>query len=146
MKTREDWICEQLDNPKLSAELRTQYEAELDDIADGIEVKKAKRAAALEAEKTRRAEIRARILAEDSDYVQALGEEEFGSDYDIIEEGGSFVVYSKVARDDQEHRRIHPTLEAANADLRYLFYNRLYTKYVRTGEADNIVDLTQEVA
>lgn len=144
MKTREDWICEQLDNPKVSPELKARYEAELDEIAITISVRKTRLEEAKNKERARLTEIRRRLLENDQDLVATLGQEEFGCDYELTQEGDTFVVYSKVAKDNQEHRRLHGSLDSAQKDLRYLFYNRLYDKYVRAGEIDNLVDLIKE--
>jgi hypothetical protein len=142
MKSREDWLCEQLDNDSLSEKLKTQYERELDDIAVRHTIREAKQKAYQASERQRLQEIRAKILAEDADFINVFGQQEFGGDYEIITEGAQVVVYSKVARDDQEHRRPHETMDSALADLRYLFYNRLYDRYVRGGEISNLVELT----
>jgi hypothetical protein len=141
MKTREDWICEQLDKDNLDATLRLEYEAELDVIADRYSAIAIRKKEADAKELTRREEIRIKILANDIDFINHLGQEEFGADYEIIEEASSFIVYSHVAKDDQENRRVHATLEKAEADLRYLLYNRLYSRYVRTGEIDSLIEL-----
>ena len=141
MKNREEWLCDQLDNDSLSDALRIKYEKELDAMAEKHS-KAQIRLKEIEAEaKIKREELKARILAKDFDFIKSYGEEEFGSDYDVVQEGDQFVIYSKVARDDQEHRRVHATLEAANADLRYLFYCRLYTKYIRPGDMSSLIDL-----
>lgn len=141
MRNREDWILQQLEKGTLNEAVRSAYEAELDAIAEGLNRREAKRKEAEATELKRRAEIRARIEAEDMDYVWTLGEAEFKDDYEIVPEGDQFVLYSKVARDDQNQRRPHATMDAANSDLRYLYWNRLYTKYVRTGAADAVVEV-----
>lgn len=141
MMTRENWLVQQLNNDNLAEHLRIAYEKELDAIAEELTRGQSSRVETAKREAERRAEIRERILANDEDFIQTLGQEEFGGDYEIIEEGSEVVVYSKVARDDQEHRRPHPDMEAAQADLRYLLYNRLYSCYVRTGEVDGLKEL-----
>lgn len=141
MRNREDWLCEQLENEGLNQDLRRKYEAELEDFAIRHERAAIKKKQAEEKEAIRRAEIRLRIEAEDMDFVWTLGEEEFKDDYEIVVEGVEFVLYSKVARDDQTNRRPHETMEKAQFDLRYLYYNRLYTKYVRRGEVDAIIEV-----
>lgn len=140
-RNREDWLYEQLEDQTLSAELRADYDAELDVLAARLDAALDRQATRVKAEVARRAEIRAKMAAEDMDYVWALGEAEFKDDYEIVAEGTEFILYSKVARDDQSHRRPHPSLEAAQKDLRYLYWNRIYTNYVRTGEADSVVDV-----
>jgi len=141
VKNREDWLCEQLDNGNLSESFKNKYEAELDAIATSHTKSQIKMK---ENEATRRlkvAELRAKILANNADFIMTFGKEEFGSDYEVVQEGSCFVLYSKVARDDQEHRRVHNTLEEASADLRYLLYNRLYDRYIRPGDLDNLAEL-----
>lgn len=145
MKTREDWLYEQLDDDDLEERLRIKYEMELDIIAERrTALIESRKNAELE-EKTRLAELRARILANEDDFINSFGEQQFGQDYELVQEGVHFVVYSKVCKDDQERRRVHLTIEAARADLRYLFYNRLYDRYVRNGgELINLMELIDE--
>lgn len=141
MVSRESWLAQQLDKGKLTDEVRAAYEAELDAIADRITLAEIRNKEAKGKEDARKAEFRARIEANDEDFIQTMGEEEFGSDYELTTEGAEFVVYSKVARDDQEARRPHATMEAAKADLRYLYWNRLYSRYVRNGDVENLIEL-----
>lgn len=145
IKNREEWLCAKLNDEKLKPELRAKYEAELDQIAEDLRVNETKRKTALAEEAAKRAakraEIQARLEANDLDFIEHYGQEEFGDDYELVQEGDARVVYSKVAKDDQEHRRVHLTEEAAKADLRYLFYNRLYSKYVRNGDVDYLAEL-----
>jgi hypothetical protein len=141
MKSREDWLCDQLDRDDLTEALRAKYEAELDDFANRFTSAQSKAKTKAIADQARLEELKAKILANDVDFIKSFGEEEFGQDYDVVEEGNDFVVYSKVAKDNQEHRRVHPTLEAANADLCYLFYNRLYDRYIRPGELSSLGEL-----
>ena len=140
MRNREDWLVEQLNNDSLSLVLRQKYEAELDRLADRYEAAELSRKNAEAKERARRAEIRAKIEAKDEDFIWTMGTEEFGHDYEVVIEGSSHVVYSKVARDDQDHRHVCDTAEAANRKLRTLLYYRLYDKYVRTGEFDCIAE------
>ena len=142
MKSREDWICEQLDKEGLNEATRAKYEQELDVIAARHTSAQKRATSDAAVRQAKLDELKARILANDIDFIQSFGEEEFGADYDVVEEGSQFIVYSKVARDDQEHRRVHNTLEEANADLRYLFYNRLYDRYIRPGELSTLGELT----
>lgn len=141
MRNREDWLYEQLEQETLSVDLRLEYEAELDARAARHDSSVRKKAEAEAKEAARRADIRARILAGEADFITKLGEDEFGGDYELVQEGDDFIVYSKVARDDQTHRRTHDSLEKAQHDLRYLYYNRMYSKYVRSGELDALVGL-----
>jgi hypothetical protein len=141
MRTREDWLVDQLDRNDLTPALRAKYETELEAHAERHERAQEAKKLAEQVEIARKAEIRAMLLKNDIDLVAHLGEQEFGDDYEIVLEGTEHVVYSKVARDDQNHRRPHKTREAAEHDLRYLFYNRLYSKYVRTGDVDGLGEL-----
>ena len=142
MSSRENWLCNQLDNCDLNDEVRARYDKELDDIANRRTIQQAKQKKEKQEEAIKFAEFKARILAEDQDFIQAIGEEEFGDDYELCQEGASFVVYSKVASPFQDNRRVHDTLESAEKDRRYLFYNRLYSKYVRPGEVSKLLELT----
>lgn len=141
MRNREDWLVEQLDSSALSPTLRAKYEAELDTMAEKHSAAETRRLAAEADEALYAAEIRARILANDLDLIATVGQDEFGHDYELVQEGDIFVVYSKVARDDQTHRRVHETFKKAESDLRYLLWNRLYSKYVRTGELVHLKEL-----
>lgn len=141
MRNRETWLVDQLDNNELTVAVREAYEAELDAIAERQNRTEAKRKEAEVLEEQRRANIRALLLANDQDIVGTLGMEEFGDDYELVTEGSDFILYSKVARDGQDHRRVHASADLAHADLRYLVWNRLYSKYVRTGDVDNIGEL-----
>lgn len=138
MSKREQWLERQLNSGVLNPEVAAEYEAEMDAIADRItHVQKLNEEAA---KKTalERAELREKILTNDADVIFVLGQEEFGADYQLKIEGIEFVVYSHVAQDSQESRRPHITMELAMSDLRYLYYNRLYDRYVRTGEMDEL--------
>lgn len=141
MKSREDWLCEQLDRDDLPQQLKEKYNAELDRFAEAYNTRELKRKQTQESERARIKAIKAKILENDEDFIAHFGEEEFGEDYELVEEGTEFVIYSKVARDDQEHRRTHGSLEEAKNDLRYLYYNRLYDRYVRGGELDVLGEL-----
>ena len=73
--------------------------------------------------------------------ISTLGDLEFADDYEIIQEGADQVLYSKVARDDQEHRHVHANVPDAEWNKRQLIYYRLYNKYVREEEVSNIAEL-----
>jgi hypothetical protein len=141
MSFRECWLYRQLDKEDLSQSLKDEYNAELDQIAISHDVKEKKKKAVKAYKQKQLQDIKSKILKGDIDFIQFFGEEEFGSDYELLEEGGKFVIYSKTARDYQEHRRIHLSLEEAKKDLLYLYGQRLYNKYVRQGELDKIGDL-----
>lgn len=141
MKSREDWLCDQLDNETLSPVLRTRYEAELDSFANAHSKHDAKLKEIEQKEIARRANIKQQMLAGNLDVIDAFGMEEFGPDYETIIEGTNHIVYSKVARDDQEHRHMFSNADDAYIKLRKLVWDRMYTKYVRTGELDSVFDL-----
>ena len=144
MRTREDWLYDQLDNGKLSDSVRTKYEAELDQIANRRSETQAQRQELKQAEAARVANIRAMLVAGNLDVIDTFGMEEFGEDYETIVEGSEHIVYSKVARDDQASRHALPTQDDARAKLRKLVWDRLYTKYVRSGELDHLSELAKE--
>lgn len=66
MRTREDWLCQQLENDNLKPELRVKYEAELEIIA--VRISDAKVRAAADAER--------RELAKKEELLAALAERE----------------------------------------------------------------------
>lgn len=148
MKLQERWLETQLERDDLPTELRNAYERELDSIAEMLtrtqEARKAAAKAALESKMARLTEIREKVLKNDRDFILTFGAEEFSHDYEVRQEGTEVVVYSHAAKDFQENRRVHANMELALADLRYLYYNRLYDRYVRSGELDELLELTHE--
>lgn len=137
-----EWYERQLaTNPNLSPSQIEEYEQEIERLAD-IEARAYHKAQEKKAaERKKLEELKAEFLSKSRDEVMAQGMAEFGDDYEIRVEGNVHVVYSKVARDDQENRRVHDTAEKAQSDLEYLIYNRLYAKYVRSGDYTSLGDL-----
>lgn len=136
------WYENQLNNNQnLSNTQIEEYEAAIERLAD-IEAKAHERVVARQkAEKQRLQEIKAKLQAGDVNVIDAFGIPEFGSDYELIKEQTGHVIYSKVAREDQESRHLHNTEGEAVAHYRKLIWDRLYTKYVRTGEIDSLRDM-----
>lgn len=134
-----DWYERELNtNNSLSNSQIEEYEAEIERLAD-IEARSYIRSQKRIAEEfARKEEIKAQLLAGNKNYAIAQGMSEFGDDYEIRIEKQDHVVYSKVAGDHQENRRVHKTASEAQSDLEYLIYNRMYDKYVRTGEYDSL--------
>ncbi len=141
MNSREDWLNDQLDRDDLTSAQRSKYEAELDAIAKRYSDRQAKIGAVHAAEKARTAEIRAQILAGNTDIIETFGVEEFGSDYEEVVEGSNYVVYSKVATDAQNNRHVFNSKDEAHAKFRKLVWDRLYSKYVRSGELSHLSEL-----
>lgn len=141
MKSREDWLCDQLDRDDLSSELRTKYERELDAFAERFNQQQAKKKEAEQKEKERIAHIRAQLIAGNQDVIDVFGMQEFGDDYETVIEGTNHIIYSKVARDDQENRHVFNDKDSAYTKLRKLVWDRMYSKYVRTGELDSVFDM-----
>lgn len=123
MKSREDWLCDQLDREDLSEELRAKYEAELNTIAERYtksqEAARAKKAA----DAIRFAAIKEQLLAGNTNVIDAFGIPEFGEDYEISCEGANHVVYSRVAGDDQNNRHLFKTFDEANSKFRKLVWD-----------------------
>lgn len=141
MKSREDWLVEQLDREDVSAELKAKYEQELDDMAERVTRSQQKEAQAKQATLARNALIRESLLAGDLNVIDAFGIPEFGEDYEVTVEGESHVVYSKVANDLQENRWIFSESDSAVSKFRKLVWDRLYSKYVRSGEVGHLSEL-----
>jgi len=137
-----EWYERQLDtNPNLSPAQIEQYEKEIERLAD-VEAKAHQRVLARKAEEKKRfEEIKAQLQRGDASVIDLFGIPEFGSDYEMIQEGDKHIVYSKVARDDQEHRHIHSSHKDAESHYRKLVWDRLYTKYVRSGEMDSLREM-----
>jgi hypothetical protein len=141
VKSREDWLCDQLDKDDISQEMKAKYEQELDAIARSHTKRQEAEKKAI-AERTERfAHIKAQLIAGDINVIDAFGIPEFGDDYETVIEGNNYVVYSKVASDNQNNRHVMNTADEANSKFRKLVWDRLYHKYVRTGEVDNLSEL-----
>lgn len=137
-----EWYERQLEtNTKLTPSQIEEYESEIERLAD-IEARAYNRAQQKKAEERKRfEELKAEFLSKSKDAAIAQGLAEFGNDYEIRAEGSDYVVYSKVARDFQQDRRVHKTEEDAKKDLDYLIYNRMYDKYVRSGDYDSLKEM-----
>jgi len=145
-KYSESRLNAMLDSTPDNSPLYVEIERELDRRADSLSRAQAR-------QKTKQEEEKQRVLAlkevlqqgyganSIDQVIATTGEVEFGSDYEIKQENAYYVVYSHAARDDQDFRRIHSSLEEANKDRRYLIYNRLYDRYVRTGTTSNVIQI-----
>lgn len=98
---------------------------------------------AIALERKRIESIKALLLAGDLDVIDAFGMQEFGEDYEVAVEGTNHVVYSMVAREDQQARHLCNSAEEARLKLRKLVWDRLYTKYVRSGDMTHLSELAQ---
>lgn len=136
-----DWYERQLENPNLPPEKVEEYEREIERLAD-IEARAyAKSLERKQEEKKRLEEIRAQIQSGDANVIDVVGIPEFGDDYELSKEGDRFIVYSKVAMDTQENRHIHDTEKEAVSHYRKLIWDRLYSKYVRSGDYDSLKEI-----
>jgi len=133
------WYEDQLEfNNNLSDEQIAEYEAAADQLVDReLKIKQKIRDQADEA-RIRFEEIKAKVAAGEASAIDLFGIPEFGPDYELSKEQNDHVVYSKVARDDQENRHVYKTEVEAIAHYRKLIWDRLYSKYVRTGEFDSL--------
>lgn len=133
-----NWYEDQLDRDDLSPETREKYEQEADRIvratARAVENIKLRQ----QQEQARFEEIKKQLQSGDINVIDAVGIPEFGNDYELVKEQTSHIVYSKVANDGQESRHIHEEEKDAVAHYRKLIWDRLYTKYVRSGELDSL--------
>jgi hypothetical protein len=139
---RLDWLEQQLGQETLAPALRQKYELEAQRLAASITASQHKAVLLAKQHAERIAEIRKMYLSNNfDDVVDMFGIPEFGEDYEIIVEGESHVVYSKVAQPNQEAR--HPTSSQSEAQrrLRQLVWYRLYDKYVRSGQVDSLTQL-----
>lgn len=134
-----EWYERQLDtNKNLSISQIEQYEQEIERLAD-VEAKAHQRILARKQEEKKRFDdIKAKLEAGDVNVIDVVGIPEFGNDYELIIEANKYVVYSKVANDGQDSRHTHDEEEDAVAHYRKLIWDRLYTKYVRSGEYDSL--------
>lgn len=133
------WYENQLNtNTNLTPSQIEEYENEIERLAD-IEAKAYYRAQEKKVEERKRfEEIKAKVQSGDANVIDIVGIPEFGGDYDMCQEGGKHIVYSKVANDQQEHRHVHNTAKEAESHYRKLIWDRLYTKYVRSGDYDSL--------
>jgi hypothetical protein len=129
--TRLDWLEEQLENGDLDEETRAKYEREANSIAEA-------QTAAQRARKQKEQELKLKINNIKSLYeggsrkelVKLYGDE-FIQDYETIQEGEEFVVYSAVARDFQNTRWVCTSAQTAEEKIVELLGHRVYDHYVR---------------
>ena len=137
-----EWYENQLEtNTKLTPAQIEEYENAIERLAD-IEARAYNRAQEAKAEERKKFEaLKAAVISGNKKAYLAQGLHEFGGDYEVRVEGNDHVVYSKVTRDHQEHRRVHKTSNDAQSDLEYLIYNRMYDKYVRGGDYNSLKNI-----
>lgn len=135
-----EWYERQLQtNTSLTSSQIEEYEEEIERLAE-IEARTYNRMLERQQEEKRKfAEIKAKVEAGDANVIDLFGIPEFGNDYELCEESnGDHVVYSKVANENQDNRHVHKTEKEATSHYRKLIWDRLYNKYVRTGEYDSL--------
>lgn len=134
-----EWYENQLDNNKnLTPAQIESYESEIERLAD-VEFKVHQKGLIRQQEEKQRAlDIKAQLEAGDVNVIDIVGIPEFGSDYELCQEADNHVVYSKVALENQENRHVHNSEKDAIKHYRKLIWDRLYTKYVRSGELDSL--------
>lgn len=137
------WLEEQLEEENLPPEVRRKYESEAEHLAESLTLRQDKERELKVAKKNNLISLRTQLLAGDLSVVDTHGIPEFGDDYEVVVEGVEHIVYSKVAREWQDTRRVHTTAESADSDYRYLIYNRLYDRYVRAGDTGSLDDLLE---
>jgi hypothetical protein len=128
MSARIDGLRKMLDtcSPKMKALLQQQLDKEM------IEQYEA-------TEKLQRVRAERKKIAEGMDDAAfALAEEEFGEDYTVELFNNTWRVISDVAREHHPGEYYFNTQTEAHAKYRWLVLQRLYDKYVRTGEATSI--------
>jgi hypothetical protein len=135
------WLEDQLDRDDLPQHLRDKYELEAAREAEFMAKQQEKAKLAKQEKAARDAELKAKLIAGDVNIIDTHGIPEFGDDYEILKEGERHVVYSRVAREDQESRWMFLDDESANSKYRKLIWDRLYSKYVRVGEVDHLSEL-----
>jgi len=133
-----DWYEDELEREDLSPELRKEYEEQADRLAGLITKSAAKAKARILKEQERLEDIKQRLKSGDESVIDIVGIPEFGQDYELKFEDPNHVVYSHVALEAQQDRHVHPTLNEARSHYRKLIWDRLYTKYVRSGELDSL--------
>lgn len=134
-----EWYENQLEtNTRLTPAQIEEYENEIERLAD-VEARAYNRAQEKKAEERKRfEEIKAKVQSGDANVIDVVGIPEFGNDYDLCQESGQHVVYSKVANEQQENRHVHKTAKEAESHYRKLIWDRLYNKYVRSGDYDSL--------
>ena len=129
--SRLSWLETQLDREDLSSQLRAQYEAEADRLANGLTLIQQKQAARTQEELNKIADISALFQAKDVNTLVSKYGHEFIDDYEILVEGSDHVVYSSVSRESQSNRWICKDEEEAISKRNQLLYYRVYDHYMR---------------
>ncbi len=138
----QDWYETQLDRDDLDPATRQQYEAEADRLAAGLTRQQDALTQRQRVKAARIAEIRALLESGRTDAVDLYGLEEFGQDYTTeVDEFGIYQVRSFVARDGQPDQWSFDDEEGARRCLHGLIWDRMYTKYVRSGKVDGLYEL-----
>jgi len=124
-----EWYEKQLEtNSNLTPTQIEEYENEIERLAD-IEARAYQRMEQRKKEERQRfEEIKAKVQSGDANVIDVVGIPEFGNDYELCEESGQHIVYSKVANDQQENRHIHKNAKEAESHYRKLIWDRLYNK------------------
>lgn len=119
-----------------SPEMRPLYQQQLD--RELAELKDTH----LEAERKRLVVVET-IKSGDDNAITALAELEFGGDYRVHtpDDGITWITVSDVARLDQAGEYEFDTVARAYSKRRWLMLQRLYSKYVRTGEVSSLSEL-----
>lgn len=138
---RLQWLEEQLDRDDISFALRRKYELEADKLAMQLTMAQKHQKEAKEARDKEIAFLREQLQNGNLSAIDTHGIPEFGEEYEIVREGNSYVVYSRAAREDQNDRHVFTDYESANSKYRKLIWDRLYHKYVRTGEVEHLSKL-----
>jgi hypothetical protein len=131
MKTRLDWLEDQLDRDDLADVVRSAYEKEASKLAD-IESAMQERRVAYQRELQLKVNQIKELYEGGSrrELVRLYGHE-FIDDYEIRKEGNEHIVYSSVARDFQNARWVEATEQGANEKIVELLGHRVYDHYVR---------------
>ena len=104
--SRLDWLEAQLERDDLTLEQRRKYETEADKIANGISAIQERQQKAREERRAHFQALKQQLQSGNLSAIDTHGIPEFGSDYEIVQEGSNHVVYSRVAADGQNDR--HP--------------------------------------
>lgn len=131
MKSRLDWLEDQLDRDDLPEALKVAYNREADDIANRNTKQQEKNKMTELDRQYKIATISDMVDMGKTDQLVAMYGDEFVGDYDTRKEGEEQVIYSSVAKDDQPSRWVCTSEDEAKAKLRQLLYYRIYDHYYR---------------
>lgn len=131
MKTRLDWVEEQLDRDDLDEATRAKYEKEADMLAYKTSLIQERRVEYQQQLRDKINNIKALYEGGSRRELVKLYGHEFIDDYEIRKEGNDHVVYSSVARDFQNTRWVEASEEDANEKIVELLGHRVYDHYVR---------------